>query len=89
MLEILITAGIVVGVIVGVFVGLVALFVFLAGTMGAAWWTLDKITSIDSKPWLPPQHQMQEVYKLYMQSIRDTAAYGAPLFGTMKEKDGS
>ncbi len=86
MLEILILAGIVVGVVAGVFAGLVVLFMFLVGVMIAADWTLNKITSIGRRPYEPPENQMQEVYKAYTQRIRETMAYGAPLFGMMKKK---
>ena len=79
MLEVLITASIVAGVVAGVFVGLVSLMLFLAGVYAATTVVFDKLTELRNV-WRPPENQIEEAYKDYIQRIRDTATYGAPLF---------
>ncbi len=87
MLEVLITASIVAGVVAGVFVGLVSLMLFLAGVYAATTVVLDKLTELRNV-WLPPKNQIEEAYKDYIQRIRETMVYGAPVFVMTKEEKG-
>ncbi len=85
-LEALATAGVALAVGVGVLVGLVALLVGSVGVMVAANVVLNELTR-PRNAWRPPENQMEEAYKLYIQRIRDTAAYTGSLFVKGKEDD--
>ena len=86
MLEILVTAGIVAGVVAGVFVGLVALMLFMVGVIATTLSVINWLTG-PRKVRQPPENQIEEAYRAYLQQIRDTAVYGAPIFGVTKKKN--